>query len=61
MSGLCATKQSFPNIDWDSDTSESEDEVNYTKVSFTASHHNPQKDRHSSDDEDKTEYTEVKI
>ncbi|XP_058269937.1 B-cell receptor CD22 [Hemibagrus wyckioides] len=62
VSGLCTTKQPFPSIDWDSDTSESEDEVNYTKVSFTAtSHHNPQKDRQFSDEEDKTEYTEVKI
>ncbi|XP_027003864.2 B-cell receptor CD22-like isoform X2 [Tachysurus fulvidraco] len=62
VSGGCTKKQPFPNINWDSDTSESEDEVNYTKVSFTAtSHHNPQKDKHFSDEEDKTEYSEVKI
>lgn len=59
---MCAAKRPFPNINWDSDSSESEEEVNYTKVSFTVTaHHNTQKDVLSSDEEDKTEYSEVKI
>ncbi|KAF5900620.1 sialoadhesin-like isoform X1, partial [Clarias magur] len=45
MFAACTSKQPFPNIDWDSDSSESEDDVNYTKVSFTViSHRNPRKD-----------------
>lgn len=63
VSGMCEPKRQFPNINWDSDSSESEEEeeeLNYTKVSFTAtSQHNPQKAIIS--DEDKTEYSEVKI
>lgn len=64
VSGACVPKQPFPNINWDSDSSESDEEeqVNYTKVSFTVtSHHNPQKKVFSSDEEEKTEYSEVKI
>ncbi|KAF4086288.1 hypothetical protein AMELA_G00104200 [Ameiurus melas] len=62
VSGVCAAKRPFTNINWDSDSSESEEEVNYTKVSFTVtSHHNTQKDALSSDEENKTEYSEVKI
>ncbi|XP_017346095.1 B-cell receptor CD22 isoform X6 [Ictalurus punctatus] len=62
VSGVCAAKRPFPNINWDSDSSESEEEVNYTKVSFTVTaHHNTQMDVLSSDEEDKTEYSEVKI
>ncbi|MCJ8740264.1 hypothetical protein PDJAM_G00056900 [Pangasius djambal] len=62
VSGACAPKQPFPNINWDSDTSESEEELNYTKVSFTVtSHHNPQKYVLGSDEADKTEYSEIKV
>ncbi|XP_026790849.3 B-cell receptor CD22 isoform X2 [Pangasianodon hypophthalmus] len=62
VSGACAPKQPFPNINWDSDTSESEEEVNYTKVSFTVtSHHDPQMYILGSDEEDKTEYSEIKV
>lgn len=64
MFAACTLKQPLPNIDWDSDSSESEDEVNYTKVSFTAIQNgNPRKDTgtSSSDEEGKIEYTEVKI
>lgn len=62
VSGVCATKQPLPNLNWDSDSTESEDEVNYTTVSFTAtSHHNPQRDIYNSEEEEKTEYTKVKF
>lgn len=62
VSGECAPKRMFLNIDWDSDSSESEEEeVNYTEVSFTVTpHHYPWRNVIRSEEEDKTEYSEVK-
>ncbi|KAI5099124.1 B-cell receptor CD22 precursor, partial [Silurus meridionalis] len=60
VSGVYKTKQPFPN--WDSDTSESEEEVDYTKVTFTVTtHNNPKMDPLSIEEEDQTDYSEVKI
>lgn len=63
LSGACIPKQQFKNIDWDSDSTESEEEeLNYTKVSFTVtSHHTRQKDAFISDEDGITEYSVVKI
>ncbi|TSN03407.1 B-cell receptor CD22 [Bagarius yarrelli] len=62
VSGVCSSKQPFPNTNSDSDSSESGDEVAYTIPIFPAtSHHNPHRGRYSSDEEDKTEYSQVKI
>lgn len=57
VSGVCVPKP-FSNINWDSDSSDSEEEkgVNYTKVSFiVTSHHNLPTDVFASDEEDNIE------
>ncbi|XP_043115715.1 B-cell receptor CD22 isoform X2 [Puntigrus tetrazona] len=67
ISSACVPKLPFSNMDWESDTSE-EDEVNYTAVSCSAKpavkepKYNQKKhlSSSSSDDEDRTEYSEIK-
>ncbi|XP_062873413.1 LOW QUALITY PROTEIN: B-cell receptor CD22 [Trichomycterus rosablanca] len=60
--GAFASKPPFSNTIWDWDSSDEEEEVNYSTVSITVTaHHNPRKPKLSSEDEDKTEYSEIKV
>lgn len=64
ISGACAPKLDFSKILWVSDSSEEEEEVNYTNVTFTAKpqHKPPRTGADSlSDEEDRIEYSQIKI
>ncbi|KAG9264950.1 B-cell receptor CD22-like [Astyanax mexicanus] len=64
VSSAHAPKTDFSNINWDSDTSEEEEKLNYSTVTFTATQQH--KPRHtgedsSSEEEERTQYSQVKI
>ncbi|XP_072547730.1 B-cell receptor CD22 [Salminus brasiliensis] len=66
VSSVCARKPDFSNINWDSDSSEEEEEVNYSKVTFTVTQqHKPRftddGDDSSSDEKERTEYSQIII
>ncbi|KAL6471389.1 hypothetical protein MHYP_G00200390 [Metynnis hypsauchen] len=64
ISGVNTARPDFSNIIWDSSSSEEEEELNYTKVTVTGT---PQHKPHhrggdsSSDEEDRTEYSQIKL
>ncbi|XP_066515647.1 B-cell receptor CD22 isoform X2 [Hoplias malabaricus] len=63
VSGAQNSKPDFSNIDWESDTSEEEEEeVHYTQVTITVNPQNKPKrtEEDSSSEEEKTVYTQVK-
>ncbi|XP_036453126.1 basement membrane-specific heparan sulfate proteoglycan core protein [Colossoma macropomum] len=64
ISGANAARPDFSNIIWDSSSSEEEEELNYTHVTVTGTpQHKPQHTGgdSSSDEEDRTEYSQVKM